>query len=287
MWSFCHQERELDMLVICYGSKEVHNFVGDLEVEPDIKNMTLEKYLKYESEKERNEALEYPNSDEEIVNDAYYKLPPLKPYFQTPQPRTKYVFESSNENYKVDNYVIEEVLDDLFRVGADNLRGMKQEEVQLDGLSMLRKKLMIVSLMATFIKNNKQNWKKKVVDQAVNSIEKEKEGVEQHSTSQYTLHITPPNDDYVAPSTILVWSNLMGTILDGSRRITRSTVLVSTTRKDQISFKNSSRRIIKLEFFRTRLQKIEALKWKDAEMEGCMKKYAYVAALDDGYGVAA
>ncbi|GJU64342.1 hypothetical protein Tco_1246177 [Tanacetum coccineum] len=30
----------------------VHNFVNFMEVEPDIENMTLEEYLKYESEKE-------------------------------------------------------------------------------------------------------------------------------------------------------------------------------------------------------------------------------------------
>ncbi|GJV29310.1 hypothetical protein Tco_1385758 [Tanacetum coccineum] len=111
--------------------KVVHNFVGVMEVEPDIENMTLEEYLKYESEKERrlwksvrskgspiryegtnfdsfhrekSQSLEYPDSDEEIVND----------------------------NDEVDIDRLEDVqIDDLFKIGADNLRRMKQDEVQV------------------------------------------------------------------------------------------------------------------------------------------------------------
>ncbi|GJV89071.1 hypothetical protein Tco_1533009 [Tanacetum coccineum] len=112
-------------------------------------------------------------------------------------------------------------------MGAENLKGMKQEEAQvedcdeeeyqLDGLSMLRKKIddvgsvtfrnIDLSLTQCFFngyiyqEQQAKLEKEKGVDQFVNSIKKEKEGMEQTLTSQ-AIHITPPNNDYVAPATV-------------------------------------------------------------------------------------
>ncbi|GJY33579.1 hypothetical protein Tco_0418048 [Tanacetum coccineum] len=130
------------------GSLSVrHNSVIVMEVESDIGNMTLEEYLKYEFEKERK-----------LWRSVRSKGSPS-------------------------------------RMGAKNLKGMKQEEAwvedcdeeeyELDGLSMSRKKSDDVGSV-TFSR-----------------AEKEKEGVKQPLTSQ-AIHITPLDDDYVAPATILV-----------------------------------------------------------------------------------
>ncbi|GJS54435.1 hypothetical protein Tco_0627797 [Tanacetum coccineum] len=121
----------------------------------------------------RDEVLEYPES----VKDEYYRLPHLKPCFQTPQQCTKFnsISHYSSEEVDIDNmnleeyelyelamskrksevnndnmtiefcdqspftpnppldkkeFNLEEVLDDLLRTEAENLRRMKQEKVQ-------------------------------------------------------------------------------------------------------------------------------------------------------------
>ncbi|GKE22712.1 hypothetical protein Tco_1434224 [Tanacetum coccineum] len=61
-----------------------------MEVEPDIENMTLEEYLNY------------PHYYKDIEIKKYYKLPPLHPYFQPPQPYTEAGLVSPNESDEVD-----------------------------------------------------------------------------------------------------------------------------------------------------------------------------------------
>ncbi|GJW33484.1 hypothetical protein Tco_0053516 [Tanacetum coccineum] len=100
-----------------------------MQVEPDIENMTLEEYLKYESEKEsrlwrsvrskgsptryegadvdsfhqdKSRTLDYPYYYEDIEIDKYYELPHPHPYFQPPQPYTKAGLGSPNESDEVD-----------------------------------------------------------------------------------------------------------------------------------------------------------------------------------------
>ncbi|GJU52546.1 hypothetical protein Tco_1226260 [Tanacetum coccineum] len=163
-----------------------HNYVIVMEVESDIGNMTLEEYLKYEFEKERKLWRSI---------DKYYELPHLNPCFQSPQLHTKYDYESPNEDDEVDIDSIKKVINDLFKMGAENLKGMKQEEAwveycdeeeyELDGLSMSRRKSDDVGSV-TFSR-----------------AEKEKEGVKQPLTSQ-AIHITPIDD-----ATILVLVELL------------------------------------------------------------------------------
>ncbi|GJU64724.1 hypothetical protein Tco_1246559 [Tanacetum coccineum] len=97
----------------------------------------------------RDEVLEYPESNKEINVDEYYRLPPLHPCFQTPQPCTIFNFISrySSEEVDIDSVTLEEyelykvamskrkrsqleeILDDLFRIRVENLKRMEQEEV--------------------------------------------------------------------------------------------------------------------------------------------------------------
>ncbi|GJR57985.1 hypothetical protein Tco_1500147 [Tanacetum coccineum] len=60
------------------------------------------KTIKDNDNAQRIEAFEYPDSDEEIVDDVYYQLPLLKTCFQASQPYTKSGFVSPNENDEVD-----------------------------------------------------------------------------------------------------------------------------------------------------------------------------------------
>ncbi|GJU22541.1 hypothetical protein Tco_1155883 [Tanacetum coccineum] len=73
--------------------------VVTMDMEPDIENMTLKEYLRYESEKESR-------NDE----DEYRRLPPLKSCFQTPQPCTKFnsIPHNNCKEVDIDNMTKEE-----------------------------------------------------------------------------------------------------------------------------------------------------------------------------------
>ncbi|GKD64458.1 hypothetical protein Tco_1306566, partial [Tanacetum coccineum] len=98
----------------------------------------------------RNRILLYPDSDEE--DEEYCSLPPLLPCFQTPQPcatlnpvyhnnHSEVDIESMNlEEYAIyelamstikneiqEDSSLDEILDDLFRIGAENIRKMEHE----------------------------------------------------------------------------------------------------------------------------------------------------------------
>ncbi|GJS31010.1 hypothetical protein Tco_0491630 [Tanacetum coccineum] len=123
-------------------------------MEPDISNMTLNEYLMYQGRHRdlersytsrksvapvRNRILVYSNSDEE--DEGYCSLHPLLLCFQTPQPCATFnsVHHNSNMEVDIDNMTLEEyaryeedsnldeILDDLFRIGAENLRKMEHE----------------------------------------------------------------------------------------------------------------------------------------------------------------
>ncbi|GKD25817.1 hypothetical protein Tco_1232031 [Tanacetum coccineum] len=72
----------------------MHNFVDVMEVEHDIENITLDEYLQYESKRERHD------------------------------------YESSCEDDEEDIDSIEKVIDDLFRMGAENLKRMEKRKLK-------------------------------------------------------------------------------------------------------------------------------------------------------------
>ncbi|GJW16158.1 hypothetical protein Tco_0020291 [Tanacetum coccineum] len=159
----------------------------------------------------KSKALEYPDSDEEIVDDMYYKLPPLKPCFQTSQPYTKSGIVSPNENDEVDIDCLDEVLNDLSKIGVKNLRRMKQEEVQ--AVECDEGKLEeIWDIMVEDVERLRQLLtpivqplpKPPVVQPYVPHIsfpnEVKVSDVMQPFTSQ-TIYTTPHNDAYVVPNT--------------------------------------------------------------------------------------
>ncbi|GKB10244.1 hypothetical protein Tco_0844167 [Tanacetum coccineum] len=128
-------------------------------MKPDINYMNINEYLMYERHTDltrsytsrksvalvRNRILVYPDSDEE--DEEYCSLPPLLPCFQTPQPCATFnsVHHNSNKEVDIDNMTLEkyaryevamsndkdssleEILDDLFRIWAENLRKTEHE----------------------------------------------------------------------------------------------------------------------------------------------------------------
>ncbi|GJX73128.1 hypothetical protein Tco_0311723 [Tanacetum coccineum] len=123
-------------------------------MEPDINNITLNEYLVYERHMDikrsytsgksvapmRNRILVYLDSDED--DEEYCSLPPLLPCFQTPQPCatfnlvpthgfTSQFFNQSqytpNPHLDEKDSSLKEILDDLFRIGTENLRKAEHE----------------------------------------------------------------------------------------------------------------------------------------------------------------
>ncbi|GJT32639.1 hypothetical protein Tco_0923058 [Tanacetum coccineum] len=109
-------------------------------MEPDISNMTLNDYLMYQGRHKglersctssksvapmRNIILVYHDSDEE--DEEYCSLPPLLPCFQTPQPCATLNPYTPKLPLDEEESSFDEILDDLFRIGAENIRKMEHE----------------------------------------------------------------------------------------------------------------------------------------------------------------
>ncbi|GJU39068.1 hypothetical protein Tco_1192025 [Tanacetum coccineum] len=107
-------------------------------METDISNMTLNEYLMYQGRHMgfersctslksvapvRNRILVYHDSDEE--DEEYCSLPHLLPCFQTPQLCATLNPVHHNNHSEVD--IEYEILDDLFKIGAENIRKMEHE----------------------------------------------------------------------------------------------------------------------------------------------------------------
>ncbi|GJU57391.1 hypothetical protein Tco_1235157 [Tanacetum coccineum] len=161
------EAKQRDLTSNCISRKREYPESNE-EMKPDIENMKLEEYLR----------------NEEFDKDENYRLPPLKPCFQTPQLCTRFNSMPHNSNKEVDidnmtleeyelymamqclkmnevqdpthgityqffnhsthtpnhpldkkDIILEEILDDLFSMGAKSLKRMEQEEDQVEDLS--------------------------------------------------------------------------------------------------------------------------------------------------------
>ncbi|GJX06546.1 hypothetical protein Tco_0194478 [Tanacetum coccineum] len=176
---------------------------------------------------DKSRTFDYPYYYEDIEIDKYYELPPLHPCFQPPQPHTKYDYESPNEDDEVDIDSIENVIDDLkkiddvgsvtFNRDEFDVYMMKQYpskplhtdenssiEDLLDDLLKFSLGNVNISLFESFVyiyQEQPKLKKEKGVDRYGNSNKKEKKRLDQPLTTQ-AIHVTSPDDDYVAPATI-------------------------------------------------------------------------------------
>ncbi|GJX14644.1 hypothetical protein Tco_0206402 [Tanacetum coccineum] len=96
---------------------------------------------------------------------------------------------------------LDEILDDLFRLGAKNLRRMGQEKFKMS-VTMTHSGIqtMKVDIMIEDVEQIRQFLTPNVLD--------EMDKVIQPLISQ-PIHITPPNDDYVAPATKSILDELL------------------------------------------------------------------------------
>ncbi|GKA31595.1 hypothetical protein Tco_0717900 [Tanacetum coccineum] len=227
----------------------------------DIKKITLDEYVEYKAEKERrfwksirskgspkrDEVLVYSDSDEE--DKEYYRLSHVLPYFQTPQPCTKFNFitHSSSEKVDIDNMTIEEyestpldkkdsgldeILDDLFRIRAENLKRIEQEKVQNgcdDDISR--------DTNHESVKVVREEESDNDIDSISIQVPDVMDDVLQPLILQ-TIHTTQPDKDYVAPAT--------KTILDELLEEFKDEILNITVVDEEAGF-NPTRDIVELE----------------------------------------
>ncbi|GJS47520.1 hypothetical protein Tco_0597641 [Tanacetum coccineum] len=132
------------------GIKRLHDVLEVTATKGRHKNLEMSYTSRKSVAPARNRILVYPDSDEE--DEEYCSLPPLLPCFQTPHPCAiiNSVHNSSYNEFAIDNMTIEEyaryqltmltmkseiqedssldeILDDLFKIGAENLRKMEHE----------------------------------------------------------------------------------------------------------------------------------------------------------------
>ncbi|GJY35313.1 hypothetical protein Tco_0420691 [Tanacetum coccineum] len=193
-------------------------------MEPDIENMTLNEYLDI--------SLDFPHYYEDALIDNYYVLPPLLPCFQPSQPHNERGYESPNTNNEVDidsmtiffaqppktpNTLVDkkdsdfdEILDDLFSIGAKNLRRMGQEKVHhgCNDVDLEKDKAeveddddgdtyVIWDITVKDVERIRKIFMPNIPDEIDKVIQ------------PLPIHTTPPNDDYVAPATKSILDELL------------------------------------------------------------------------------
>ncbi|GKB94071.1 hypothetical protein Tco_0980208, partial [Tanacetum coccineum] len=157
----------------------------NMEMEPDIENMTMSEYLEYEAAKERR-----------LWDDVRSRRSP-----------THY-----DEADKKDSD-FDKILDDLFRIGADNLKRMGQDIVQ-DNICKQdvdlkedqeedgddRDTFDMWDIMIRDVKRSRQFLTPNITEVIEDVIQ---------PLIPKTLHTTPPNEDYAAPATESILDELL------------------------------------------------------------------------------
>ncbi|GJT10542.1 retrovirus-related pol polyprotein from transposon TNT 1-94 [Tanacetum coccineum] len=211
-------------------------FHGNMEMEPDIENMTMNEYWEYEVVKERQlwdnvRSRRNPTNYDEADFDSFHRnksstfnypyshnLPPQHPCSLPIQPYPKNYFVSTNVSNDVDieykkDFDLDKILDDLFRMGADNLNRMGQDIVQDsiceqdvdleedqeedgdDGDIFYMWDITVedVERIRKFLTPNVPNVMDDIIQPLISK----------------TIHATPPNKDYVAPATVSILDDLL------------------------------------------------------------------------------
>ncbi|GJW02911.1 hypothetical protein Tco_1561767 [Tanacetum coccineum] len=121
-----------------------------MKMKPDIENMTLNEYLEYEAEKERRlwdnvRSRKIPTNYDEADIDSFHRNKKYNLYVvkygldKNPLNNHSYCFTPQfftqprhTLNTPVDkkDYDFDKILDDLFRIGAENIKRMRQDKVQ-------------------------------------------------------------------------------------------------------------------------------------------------------------
>ncbi|GKA40294.1 hypothetical protein Tco_0732887 [Tanacetum coccineum] len=81
---------------------------------------------------DKSRAFDYPYYHEDIEIKKYYELPPLLHCSQPLNYILRLIYFTSNPQPDDKELSFEEVFKNLFRMGAENLSGMKQEEAKVE-----------------------------------------------------------------------------------------------------------------------------------------------------------
>ncbi|GJZ49803.1 hypothetical protein Tco_0603993 [Tanacetum coccineum] len=193
---------------------------------PDIENMMLNEYLEYEAEMERrswsnDRSKNNPTkSGKNPLNNHSYGFTPQ--FFAQP-PRT------SNTHVDKKDSALDEILDDLFKIGAKNLRRIGEEKIQngcdddtsidtnheseepqaehgddRDTYDIWDITVEDVELIRQFLTPNVPDEMDEVIQPLI----------------PQPIHTTPPNDDYVAPATKSILDELLEEFSDKILNVT-------------------------------------------------------------------
>ncbi|GKA67952.1 hypothetical protein Tco_0767869 [Tanacetum coccineum] len=177
-----------------------------MEMVPDIENMTLNEYLEYEAEKERRlrrnvrskssptryEGADFNSShrDKSITLDflQYYEDTFLDKYYVFAQPPN-----TPNTPMDKKDFDFDEILDDLFRIEAENLC-IYVWDIMVEDVERIRQ------ILTPNVPNEMDEVIKPLIPQPI--------------------HTTPPNDHYVAPATKSILDELLEEFRDEILNVT-------------------------------------------------------------------
>ncbi|GKD56716.1 hypothetical protein Tco_1290103 [Tanacetum coccineum] len=224
-------------------------------MEPDIENMTLNEYLEYEAKKERrlrksarskripniyeevdfnsfhrdkSRAFDYPHYHEDIEINKYHGLPPLHPCFQPAQPYTEDGLVSSytSDEVDIDSMTIEEYelyiakqelsfeedYNNLVRMGVKNLRKQAEAKAILTPtIHTLPELGLVVQPCVPLLPSPNEV---KVVREEEPNNDVDSISIQVPLIPQI-IHTTPPDKDYVAPTTNPIFDELLEEFRDG------------------------------------------------------------------------
>ncbi|GKD90412.1 hypothetical protein Tco_1365919, partial [Tanacetum coccineum] len=181
--------------------------LGIMEMEPDIENMTINEYLEYENDDVDIESMTIAEYNLYIAKQGLVKNPlndhsyGFTPQFVAQTPHTP--------NTPVDKKgsCFDEILDDLFKIGAENLKRMGQENFQnniceqdVDDDITVKD----VEWIRQFLTSNIPD----VMDDVIQPL------------IPKSIHTTPPDKDYVAPATKLIFDELLEEFRDEILNVT-------------------------------------------------------------------
>ncbi|GKE03174.1 hypothetical protein Tco_1395192 [Tanacetum coccineum] len=182
------------------------------------------------SHRDKSVTFDFSPYYEDAFVDKYYTLPPLLPCFRPSQPHNKRGYESPNTNNEffaqppntpnthVDkkDFDLVEILDDLFRTGAENLSiceqyvDLEKEGAQVedddDGniYDIWEITVEDVERIRQFLMPNVPDEMDEVIQPLISK----------------PIHTTPPKDDYVAPATKSILDELLEEFRDEILNVT-------------------------------------------------------------------
>ncbi|GJY27486.1 retrotransposon protein, putative, ty1-copia subclass [Tanacetum coccineum] len=158
-----------------------------MEMETDIENMTLNEYLEYEAVKKSDYGIMFdPKTKKNPLNDHSYSFTPQ--FFAQPPDTSNTLVDKKDSDF-------DEILDDFFK-DVD----LEKEEAEVDDDDDDKDTYDIWDIAVKDVERIRQFLTPNVPDEMDEVIQ---------PLIPQPIHSTPPNDDYVAPTTKLILDELL------------------------------------------------------------------------------